>query len=69
MIAQQIDLNPDLDIRDGISVNRYKVKSKVCFIIVSSPIERASRNSTYETPQLTQKFRIGILVKHRISAG
>ena len=28
--------------------------SKVCFIIVSSPIEMASRNSTYETPQLTQ---------------
>ncbi len=30
------------------------LKIKVCFIIVSSPIERASRNSTYETPQLTQ---------------
>ncbi len=29
--------------------------SKVCFIIVlSSPIERASQNSTYVTPQLTQ---------------
>ncbi len=28
--------------------------SKVCFIIVSSPIERASRNSIFETPQRTQ---------------
>ncbi len=31
-------------------------KSKVSFIMVSSPIERASRNSTYETPQLTQSI-------------
>ncbi len=31
------------------NMNIVKSKSKVCFIIVPSPIERASRNSTYET--------------------